>query len=115
MSSHHTIRENQEPAVLLLDPNAIDIQVLHDLLEWSPLLIVSEACVDWILMHQIKADGVIVSKEKYGITKEKLRFQEPLKLIKLKNDPFIDGVQHIISTKNLSIHSFMAIDFDMIE
>lgn len=39
MSSHHIIRENQEPALLIQDLSALDAESLGQLLEWSPRVI----------------------------------------------------------------------------
>ncbi len=59
MSSHHIIRDEQEPALLVLDPLAIEREHLDGLLEWSPTLLVTEAHVNTLLDWGIKVDRVL--------------------------------------------------------
>lgn len=59
MSSHHIIRDEQEPALLVLDPLAIDREHLDGLLEWSPTLLVTEDYANTLLDWGIKVDQVL--------------------------------------------------------
>jgi thiamine pyrophosphokinase len=59
MSSHHIIRDEQEPALLVLDPLAIEREHLNGLLEWSPTLLVTEQNVNTLLDWGIKVDRVL--------------------------------------------------------
>ncbi|MEM8893663.1 MAG: hypothetical protein AAGC88_03735 [Bacteroidota bacterium] len=62
MSSHHIIRDEQEPALLVLDPMAIDREHFDALLEWSPTLIVTEEHTSTLLGWGIKIDRVLVKE-----------------------------------------------------
>lgn len=59
MSSHHIIRDEQEPALLILDPLAIEREHLDGLLEWSPTLLVTARHLSTILDWGIKVDQVL--------------------------------------------------------
>lgn len=59
MSSHHIIRDEQEPALLVLDPLAIEREHLDGLLEWSPTLLVTEQYLPTLLDWGIKVDQVL--------------------------------------------------------
>jgi hypothetical protein len=81
MSSHHIIREDQEPAVLIMDAQAISFDLVQELLEWSPTVIVSEQALPEILLWGIKIDVVIAHETKIQELTSSLQDQFPLKLI----------------------------------
>ncbi|HMR17693.1 MAG TPA: thiamine diphosphokinase [Sphingobacterium sp.] len=58
MSSHHIVRENQEPALLVASWDALDHEHLGQLLEWSPTVITDVQHVDHLLAWGIKVDVV---------------------------------------------------------
>lgn len=58
MSSHHIVRENQEPALVVADFHALDSEQLGQLLEWSPMIVTDAANVDFLLAEGIKVDIV---------------------------------------------------------
>ena len=63
MSSHHIIRDEQEPALIILDPLAIDREHLNGLLEWSPTLLVSDKHAPQLIDWGVKIDLVITSPD----------------------------------------------------
>lgn len=56
MSSHHIVRENQEPALLIENFRALSRSNLDQLLEWSPTVIADANSIDFLLSEKIKAD-----------------------------------------------------------
>ena len=58
MSSHHVIREDQEPAILIFEVENC-WESLNELLEWSPKVLVQESFVDEIESRQTKIDGFL--------------------------------------------------------
>ena len=61
MSSHHFVKEDQEPALLIIDPDAIPFEKIQELLEWSPLVIVAQRAMEKVLGWGIKIDVVLTS------------------------------------------------------
>jgi len=61
MSSHHIVREKQEPALLVLGMEQFTDELLGQLLEWSPTLIVTANTVEKLNAAGIKVDIVIDS------------------------------------------------------
>jgi thiamine pyrophosphokinase len=59
MSSHHIIREKQEPALLVLGLNGFDDDWLGQLLEWSPTLIVTADTAEQLNAFGIKFDVLV--------------------------------------------------------
>lgn len=59
MSSHHIIREKQEPALLVLGLDHFDDEQLGQLLEWSPTLIAPPLIAEQLNSLGIKIDWII--------------------------------------------------------
>src|SRR5688572_8341929 len=81
MSSHHIIREDQEPALLIMDAAAARFEQMQELLEWSPTVMVAEPALAEVLSWGIKIDVVIASADKISALTASLQDQFPLKLI----------------------------------
>lgn len=97
MSSHHIIRENQEPALLIQDFNALDLQSLGQLLEWSPTIIANDESIDSLLSEGIKVD-VLFSKEDLFYS------QEHLKEVLLKQDFLSQGLLYLIENNHKAVN-----------
>jgi len=59
MSSHHIVREKQEPALLVLGLNNFTEEDLGQLLEWSPTVIATAPVAEQLAVYGIKIDQVI--------------------------------------------------------
>ncbi len=59
MSSHHIVREKQEPALLVLGLDNFPDELLGQLLEWSPTLIATANTAESLVSKGIKIDWVI--------------------------------------------------------
>lgn len=59
MSSHHIIRENQEPALFIAEPHCLSIDYLNQLLEWSPTIITIADNYEVLNSWGIKVDVII--------------------------------------------------------
>lgn len=62
MSSHHIVREKQEPALLVLGLQNFSFELLGQLLEWSPTLIATDKTVEHLDADQIKVDWLLTDK-----------------------------------------------------
>jgi thiamine pyrophosphokinase len=68
MSSHHIIREKQEPALLILGLNNFTDELLGQLLEWSPTIMVTSDTAEQLNSMGIKYDvlvGDIETRDNY--------------------------------------------------
>jgi thiamine pyrophosphokinase len=63
MSSHHIIRDEQEPALILADLDAFPFDLLGQLLEWAPYTICGEAALDQALKYGINLDVVVSPRQ----------------------------------------------------
>ncbi|MBF6608630.1 MAG: thiamine diphosphokinase [Flavobacterium sp.] len=56
MSSHHIVRDDQEPALIIANGESCSDELLGQLLEWSPLVIVLDSAIDRVIARGIKID-----------------------------------------------------------
>lgn len=73
MSSHHIIREKQEPALLILAIDSFDKELLGQLLEWSPTVIVSQDVYEQVWSLGIKIDVVLKQNPDFIETQEHVK------------------------------------------
>lgn len=59
MSSHHIVRDDQEPALIIANGEPCSQMLLDQLLEWSPLVIVLDSAIERVLERNIKVDVLL--------------------------------------------------------
>jgi thiamine pyrophosphokinase len=59
MSSHHFVKDGQEPALIIANGETCSYELLTSLLEWCPLTVVCDGALDRVLRLEIKPDIVI--------------------------------------------------------
>lgn len=59
MSSHHIVRDDQEPALIIANGAACSQELTNQLLEWSPLVIVLDNAIERVLELGIKVDVLL--------------------------------------------------------
>jgi thiamine pyrophosphokinase len=59
MSSHHIIRDKQEPALIIANGESCSAELLGQLLEWSPFIIVLDGAIKRVLDLGIKIDVLL--------------------------------------------------------
>lgn len=59
MSSHHVVREKQEPALIIANGEACSSSLCGQLLEWSPFVVVLDGAFSRVLDLGIKVDVVL--------------------------------------------------------
>lgn len=91
MSSHHIIREKQEPALYIHYLGAFDEEYLGQLLEWSPTLIVSAAVYEKVISLGLKVDVVVNSNDQ--------DFQENTKVIYAQSEELDAVLDYLIAEK----------------
>ena len=104
MSSHHFVKEGQEPALLIID--RITFTSIEPLLEWAPLVMVEESLLDNVLGWGIKIDVALVRPESIELTRQKLLLQAPVKILShhAGDDPIRTALYFLISLKQSSVN-----------
>jgi len=59
MSSHHIVRDDQEPALIIANGAACSPELMGQLLEWSPLVIVLDSAISRVIELGIKVDVLL--------------------------------------------------------
>ena len=59
MSSHHIVRDDQEPALIIANGAACSSELLGQLLEWSPLVVVLDSAMERVVELGIKVDVLL--------------------------------------------------------
>ncbi len=81
MSSHHFVKEDQEPALLIVNPTAISFEKIQELLEWSPTVVVDAKAIPIVLGWGIKIDVVLCIEKQQEALAASLADQVPIRFI----------------------------------
>ncbi|MBT1687444.1 hypothetical protein [Dawidia soli] len=104
MSSHHFVREGQEPALLIA--GAASLQQAEPLLEWVPLVIVTEEALDHVRAWGIKIDAVVCLAA--HATDIELQLLEQMPFVILPHhpgeDPIARALQHVATTRHAMVN-----------
>ncbi len=97
MSSHHIVRDEQEPALLIDDPSALDIESVDQLLEWSPTVLVTQNALEEVLHWGIKIDVVVMNLAEIDQWKERLKTQSPVSVLGFEHaDLLASGIVYLL-------------------
>ncbi|MBK7651966.1 MAG: hypothetical protein IPJ20_16275 [Flammeovirgaceae bacterium] len=101
MSSHHIVRENQEPALLIAHAHAISFEKVQELLEWMPTIVVVETEIETVLSWGIKIDIAVVSAAKLSTWSNRLADQTPVRIISYQPTeyPLISALNFLATTE----------------
>lgn len=91
MSSHHVVRDEQEPAVLIDDPFALNLEFVEHLLEWSPTVVVTSNALEEVLHWGIKIDVVIAHSSELEKVKPRLKDQQPVDLYAFETKDLVNA------------------------
>ncbi|MBK0381408.1 thiamine pyrophosphokinase [Pedobacter sp. SD-b] len=112
MSSHHIVREKQEPALIIINLAGFELENLGQLLEWSPMVLVAEDIAEEVLSLGIKIDVVLSAKAKTNRPA-----QEHTKFLAVENSALATAMDFLLNegfpsvniiTKNFSTENFSA-------
>lgn len=108
MSSHHFVKEGQEPALLIDDPHTLNIDHVDLLLEWSPKVIVTQPALSEVLHWGIKIDVVIAHLADLESLKPKLLVQSPVKLLGFESDDLLTSAFYFLKEQEMNAVNVLA-------
>lgn len=85
MSSHHIVRDDQEPALIIANGTSCSNELMGQLLEWSPLVIVLDSAIERVLDLGIKVDVLLGDFDRNFNPELYLKQQYPLEIIHTPN------------------------------
>jgi hypothetical protein len=101
MSSHHFVKEQQEPAVFILEEEDISFEIIAPLLEWSPTLLVAQEAVEVVLSWGIKIDVVLGTLAFQSEHRHLLEEQYPLRFLTVSSSTALEeGIQYLLASQH---------------
>lgn len=81
MSSHHIVRDDQEPALIIANGASCNPELLGQLLEWSPLVIVLDNAIERVHDLNIKVDVLLGDFDNDFDASSFIALQQPIEVI----------------------------------
>jgi thiamine pyrophosphokinase len=81
MSSHHIVRDDQEPALIIANGAECSRELMGQLLEWSPLVIVLDSAMHRVVELGIKVDVLLGDFDRDFNPEQFLSLQYPLEIV----------------------------------
>jgi len=81
MSSHHIVREKQEPALVIANGESCSSELLGQLLEWSPFVVVLDSAIHRVMSLGIKVDVLLGDFDREIDLEEIEQSQYPIEII----------------------------------
>lgn len=106
MSSHHVVREAQEPALLILDPEYLSDPELAPLLEWSPTIIAMADTLAPLIKGGLKVDMVVATQGQLSALSSLLDSQAPVQVetIQAGESPLITAFRYLSKKKHQAVN-----------
>jgi len=93
MSSHHIVKEKQEPALYIHEFGAFNEEYLGQLLEWSPTVIVAASQYEKVVSLDVKVD-IVVGNLEAGV-----ELQENIRVIPQQKEGIADAMEFLVKEK----------------
>lgn len=105
MSSHHFVKEQQEPALIILNTEDIGFEMVAPLLEWVPTILVAQEEVFTVISWGIKIDLILAEMDFQQQHYHLLEEQYPVKFLGVQNGDFLnEGLQYLIASKHSAVN-----------
>lgn len=90
MSSHHIVKDDQEPALIIANGAMCDEELMGQLLEWSPYVVVLDSAIERVINLRIKVDVLLGDFDRDFNPNKYLESQYPLEIIHTPNQDKTD-------------------------
>ena len=105
MSSHHFVKEQQEPAVFILEVEGISFETVAPLLEWSPTLLVAQEAVEVVLSWGIKIAVILATSSFQEDNRHLLEEQYPLRFLTVSASQSLEeGLHYLVASQHKGVH-----------
>jgi thiamine pyrophosphokinase len=106
MSSHHIIRDEQEPALLFWEGFDTPMEYWHPLLEWSPMVWVHQQATQLFWDYTIKVDTIIGKELVHPAALSLMENQFPINHLALAN--LMDVLTSLLENKQKAVNIFIS-------
>jgi thiamine pyrophosphokinase len=90
MSSHHIVKDDQEPALIIANGASCKKELLDQLLEWAPIVIVLDSAIERVLALNIKVDVLLGDFDNDFDSNYYQEIQYPLEIVHTPNQDKTD-------------------------
>lgn len=107
MSSHHIVRDDQEPALIIANGGACSDELLGQLLEWSPYVMVLDGALSRVSQLGIKVDAVLGDFDSLSQPDTHIAMQQPIEVIQAPDQNKTDlekGIEWLIQKGHRAIN-----------
>ena len=103
MSSHHIVRDDQEPALIIANGESCNRELLDQLLEWSPLVVVLDSAIERVIELGIKIDVLIGDFDRDFDFEKYKDLQFPIEIVKVEdqNSTDLDKAYNYLIERNI--------------
>ena len=111
MSSHTIVRDTQEPALIIANGEACSGELLTQLLEWNPIVMVLDGALPRVLELGIKIDIVLGDFDRDMNPEALLDHQQPVEIIHLPDQNKTDlekGIEWLLNRNHKAINIIWA-------
>lgn len=81
MSSHHIVKDKQEPALIIANGEECSQELMGQLLEWQPTVMVLDGALERVLKWNIKVDILLGDFDRLVNIEEKVAAQQPIEIV----------------------------------
>ncbi len=85
MSSHHIVRDDQEPALIIANGESCSNELLGQLLEWSPIVVVLDSAMTRVVELGIKVDVLLGDFDRNFNAEKYKNTQYPIEIVHTPN------------------------------
>ena len=85
MSSHHIVRDDQEPALIIANGESCSSELLGQLLEWSPIVVVLDSAITRVIELGIKVDVLLGDFDRNFDAEKYKNSQYPIEIVHAPN------------------------------
>lgn len=85
MSSHHIVRDDQEPALIIANGESCSNELLGQLLEWSPIVVVLDSAMTRVVELGIKVDVLLGDFDRNFDAEKYKSSQYPIEIVHTPN------------------------------
>ncbi len=107
MSSHHIVRDNQEPALIIANGEPCSRVVLDDLLSWGPYVLVLDGAINNAKTLGIKIDAVLGDFDSIKNLESSTEELQPLEIIHKPDQNYTDlekGIRFLIERGHKAVN-----------
>ncbi len=105
MSSHHIVKDQQEPALLILETQDFQFSQIAPLLEWVPTVLAADHVLERVLSWGIKVDIILATPDFQQKNFHILEEQYPVKFLSVQSGNYLEeGLQFLIASKHTAVN-----------